>query len=186
MVIIHTFYPEIPTHGMLAKFPWQLLMSRQAVLNQTKHAIVTESWRYWKAALPVVFPISLPASLKLPGCPPGRALGASSQLKMHQWKVWLSPHYKIYNFRLSWPPRYYSTWLEFARRCFRFARSSLRPHIPLLAFGGPLSLLPSSPLSFQLCFTLSWLVRRGRSLWGRHRNWSRCCWRSWGRHDRLH
>lgn len=43
MVIIHTFYPEILTHGMPATFPWQLLMSRQAIINQTKHAIMAES-----------------------------------------------------------------------------------------------------------------------------------------------
>lgn len=77
------------------------------------------------------------------------------------------------------PSGYYSTWLQLAGQRFSFARCALLPGVSLLAlFGGPLSLLPRSPFSFHLCFTLGWFVCRGRGFWGKHRGWSRHCWGS--------
>lgn len=75
-----------------------------------------------------------------------------------------------------------STRLQIIGWCFRFARGSLLSCLPLFAlFGGSLCFLPSSPFSFQLCFTFGELVCWDGSLWGRHRNWcrSRHCCRSW-------
>lgn len=78
--------------------------------------------------------------------------------------------------------RYHSTWLQLTGWCFGFGCGKLLAHFSLFAlFRGPLRFLPCSPLCFELCFTLSRLVGRGRWFWGRHRNWcrSRHYWRSW-------
>lgn len=75
-----------------------------------------------------------------------------------------------------------STWLQLIQLHFGLGSESLLAHFSLFdMFEGPLSLLPGSSLCFQFSFALSWLIYQRRTFWGRHRDWSRHCGRSWER-----
>lgn len=68
---------------------------------------------------------------------------------------------------------------------FGFCCGCLLARLALLALlGGPLGLLPGSPLCLQLCFALGWFVSRGRRFRDRHGSEDRHCWGSWERRSR--